>query len=259
MKTQKSLLVILPHPDDESFPMGGTLAKYAFNHTHVTLVCATRGEAGIPGKSPVEAGKIREAELRRAAAELGVSDLRFLGYHDGTLAQVNAAELIGRLVDLLREIRPDVVLTFGPDGISGHPDHVTLSERITQAFDRVALPAARLYYLAPSEATLQGCGVAPAQEVAGGPVASIDITDYRLRKWHAMQAHASQNPPFQGNPAEQIQHLACHEYFTLARPCGNFADTEDLFAPLSPRQIFPPQPLRELLRATRNPNSFSSE
>ena len=60
MNKPKSLLVILPHPDDESFPMGGTLAKYAADHNYVTLICATRGEAGIPNVSPEEAGKIRE-------------------------------------------------------------------------------------------------------------------------------------------------------------------------------------------------------
>ena len=232
MYTDRSLLVILPHPDDESFPMGGTLAKYTANHTRVTLVCATRGEAGIEDISPEEAGKIREGELRRASAELGLDELRFLDYRDGTLAQTDPEELIRHLSDLMREIRPSAVLTFGPDGISGHPDHVTLSTRVTQAFDRAVLPASRLYYLAQSEATLEGCGVTPSQEAAGGPVVSIDITDYRLPKWRAMQAHASQNPPFQGNPDEQFKNLACHEYFTIARPSGKFANTEDLFAPL---------------------------
>jgi LmbE family N-acetylglucosaminyl deacetylase len=227
-----TLLVILPHPDDESFPMGGTLAKYAANQTRVTLICATRGEAGIEGISPEEAGKIREGELRRAAAELGLNEVRFLDYRDGTLAQVDAEEFVARLTDLLRELRPDAVLTFGPDGISGHPDHVTLSTRVTQAFERAALPNARLYYLASSEATLQGCGVVPSQEAAGGPVASIDISDYRLPKLRAMQAHASQHPPFTGDPETEIENLACHEYFTLARPSGKFADTTDLFAPL---------------------------
>jgi LmbE family N-acetylglucosaminyl deacetylase len=212
--------------------MGGTLAKYAANQTRVTLICATRGEAGIEGISPEEAGKIREQELRRAAAELGLNEVRFLDYRDGTLAQVDAEEFVARLTDLLRELRPDAVLTFGPDGISGHPDHVTLSTRVTQAFERAALPNSRLYYLAPSEATLQGCGVVPSQEAAGGPVASIDITDTRLPKLRAMQAHASQHPPFTGNPEKEIENLACHEYFTLARPSGKFADTEDLFAPL---------------------------
>lgn len=229
---QKTMLVILPHPDDESFPMGGTLAKYAANHTRVTLICATRGEAGVEGMAPEEAGKIRERELRRAVSALGLDEVRFLDYRDGTLAGADPEELIRRLSDLMLELRPDAVLTFGPDGISGHPDHVTLSARVTQAFDRAALPNARLYYLAPSEATLQGCGVTPSQEIAGGPVASIDITDYRLPKLRAMQAHVSQNPPFKGEPEKEIENLACHEYFTLARPVGKFADTTDLFAPL---------------------------
>ena len=229
---RKNILVVLAHPDDESFAMGGTLAKYAANGANVTLVCATRGEAGIEGMSPAEAGKIREGELRQAASALGLAEVRFMEYLDGRLAQANVEELTERLADLLRDLKPDVVLTFGPDGISGHPDHVTLSLRITQAFERAALPAARLYYLAPSEATLQSCGVTPSQEAAGGPVASIDITDYRLPKVRAIQAHISQDPRFKGDPEKEIQNLACHEYFTLACPAGKFADVTDLFAPL---------------------------
>ena len=229
MQANQSLLVILPHPDDESFPMGGTLAKYAANHIRVTLVCATRGEAGIEGLDPEETGKIREGELRQAASALGLDEVRFLDYRDGTLSQVNAEEFIERLAGLLRDLKPDVVLTFGPDGISGHPDHVTLSARVTQAFDRATLPSSRLYYLAPSKATLQGCGVTPSQEAAGGPVASIDITDYRLSKVRAMQAHTSQNPPYTGDPVEEAGKLTCHEYFTLARPATAEGEMNDLF------------------------------
>jgi N-acetylglucosamine malate deacetylase 2 len=145
--------------------------------------------------------------------------------------------VISQLMNAMRRLHPKAVITFGPNGISGHPDHVAISRLTTIAFDRAVqkhfLPlSARLFYIAPSEATLQGCGVTPSQELVGGPVASIDITDFRLPKWRAMQAHASQNPPFQGNPEEQIEDLACHEYFALARPSGKSADTEDLFAPL---------------------------
>jgi LmbE family N-acetylglucosaminyl deacetylase len=68
---EQSLLVVLAHPDDESFPIGGTLAKYAAEGTHITLISATRGEAGIPWISPVETAAIRERELRAAAAILG--------------------------------------------------------------------------------------------------------------------------------------------------------------------------------------------
>ena len=229
---RKRLLVILPHPDDESFPMGGTLARYAADHTRVSLICATRGEAGIEGLAPQEAAAIRESELRCAAGVLGLDEVRFLDYEDGTLAQVDAGELVDRLAAILEEFQPDAVLTFGPEGISGHPDHITLSARVTQAFDRAAQPDARLFYLAPSEATLQGCGVMPTQEVAGGPVASLDIGAFRLSKVRAMQCHASQNPPFTGKPEQESENLACHETFNLARPMGNFASLTDLFAPL---------------------------
>lgn len=232
-----TLLVVLPHPDDESFPMGGTLAKYAAEGVEITLICATLGEMGIPDIEPAQAAIIREKELRAAASVLGIHKVQFMRYRDGSLSDVDPEQMVSQLMNAMRRLHPKAVVTFGPDGISGHPDHVAISRLTTTAFDRAMqrhfLPlSARLLYLAPSEATLQGCGVVPSQEAAGGPVASIDITDYRLPKWRAMQAHASQNPPFQGKPEEQIENLACHEYFTLARPSGNFADTQDLFAVL---------------------------
>jgi LmbE family N-acetylglucosaminyl deacetylase len=73
-----------------------------------------------------------------------------------------------------------------------------------------------LYYIAPSEATLQGCGVEASTEIAGGPVAAIDVGDHLVKKVRAMQCHSSQNPPFSGNPEEEASRMACHEYFTLA-------------------------------------------
>jgi len=227
---QPLLMTILPHPDDESFPVGGTLARYVATGVRVILVSATRGEVGVPGLAPAEAARIRSAELQAAARTLGAEQVIFLGYMDGTLAEFKS-DITTRLVQLLQQFRPDAVITFGPDGISGNPDHVALSECVTRSFRQSGLPG-RLFYIAPSEATLQGCGVVPSQEAAGGPVASIDITDYRLPKLRAMQSHASQNPPFTGDPEIEIENLACHEYFALARPSGKFADATDLFAPL---------------------------
>ncbi len=224
----QTLLVILAHPDDESFPMGGTLAKYAAEGVSVNLSCATRGEAGIPGLSSEATGHLREHELRRAAATLGLTTVRFLDYHDGQLDQVNPEQAIKQLVEVMREIRPQVVITFGPDGISGHPDHLAIHRFTTLAFDWAGLPG-RLYYLAPSEATLQGCGVTPPQEMAGGPVAAIDVGDYLATKVRAMQSHASQKPPYPGVPEEEAKRLACHEYFTLARPTEWQSNLIDLF------------------------------
>ncbi|GAB4428207.1 MAG: hypothetical protein Kow0031_08380 [Anaerolineae bacterium] len=226
----QTLLVILAHPDDESFPMGGTLAKYAAQGVRVELICATRGEAGIPGKSPVETAQIRERELRAAARILGLSKVHFLGYEDGKLAAANAGEVVQDLARRMWQIRPNAVISFGPDGISGHPDHVAIHRFTTQAFDQAGLDGARLFYLAPSAATQQGCGVPPPQEAAGGPVAGIDVGNYLVAKVRAAQCHASQQPPFPGPPAEEARKLVCHEYFTVARPVDWRDDVEDLFA-----------------------------
>lgn len=233
----RTLLVILPHPDDESFPMGGTLAKYAAEGVEITLICATLGELGIPDMKPAEAAIIREKELKKVASVLGIHKLQFMRYRDGSLSDTDPEQVISQLMNAMRRLHPNAVITFGPDGISGHPDHVAISRLTTTAFERAVqkhfLPlSAKLFCIAPSEATLQGCGVTPSQEIAGGPVAGIDITDYRLPKVLAMQCHESQNPPFKGKPENEIEKLACHEYFTLARPSGEFADTDDLFAPL---------------------------
>jgi N-acetylglucosamine malate deacetylase 2 len=229
--SDRRLVVILAHPDDESFPLGGTLAKYAAEGVPIILICATRGEKGIPGLSPDETARIRENELRAAASVLGIANVRFLDYVDGELKQADLTEAIAHLRDMLRELRPGAVITFGPDGISGHADHVAVHRLATTAFDQAGLPQARLFYIAPSEATQQGCGIIPSQEMAGGPVASIDVGAYLVTKVMAAQQHASQKPPFTGTPEDEAGRLTCHEYFTLARPVTKRVGSgDDLFS-----------------------------
>ncbi|MDZ7843511.1 MAG: PIG-L deacetylase family protein [Anaerolineales bacterium] len=229
---RNTLLVILAHPDDESFPIGGTLAKYSAAGTRIVLICATYGEMGIEKKNPQQAAAVRKEELKCAADALGVDDLRFLGYPDGSLPEVAEEEMLSRLTAILQEVRPDALITFGPDGISGHPDHITISRRVTQAFDRTDPGGIRLFYIAPSEATRQGCGVDPPQEKGDWPIAGIDITEHRSAKVRAIQCHASQNPPFQGKLEQAAKDLACHEFFSLARPRGSYNDLVDLFGAL---------------------------
>jgi LmbE family N-acetylglucosaminyl deacetylase len=131
-KTLK-LLAVLPHPDDETLGMGSTLARYAAEGVETYLVCATRGERGwsdSQGPNPGFEGvaRIREAELRCASEHLGIHEVRFLDYIDGDLDQANPDEIIGRIVSHIRRIQPQVVVTFGPDGVYGHPDHIALSQ-----------------------------------------------------------------------------------------------------------------------------------
>ena len=225
----RALLAVFAHPDDESNAAGGTLARYAREGANVVLVSATRGELGIPGLATDAAGAVRERELRAASAALGACEVRFLGYRDGELAHADEREAVARLAALLRKIKPQVVVTFGPDGISGHADHVAVSRWVTAAFDESNIPK-KLYYVAPSDATQQACGVPPPREVMGGPAAAIDISQDLHAKAHAIQCHASQSLS-----VLDAAQLECHEYFRLARSRGGeMQDETDLFAGIVP-------------------------
>jgi LmbE family N-acetylglucosaminyl deacetylase len=133
MNGSLKLLAIFPHPDDETLGLGSTLARYSAEGVETYLVCATRGERGwfeSEGPDPGLKGvaRIREAELRCAAEHLGIHEVSFLDYIDGDVDQADPEEIIGKLVSRIRRIKPQVVVTFGPDGAYGHPDHIALSQ-----------------------------------------------------------------------------------------------------------------------------------
>jgi LmbE family N-acetylglucosaminyl deacetylase len=146
----KTLLAVLAHPDDESFGLGGTLAYYASKGYDVYYVCATRGEAGTVDEEHLKGFKdtaeMRTNELMRAAKELGLKEVFFLGYRDSGMpgmdanqhpdAQVNAPieEVAGRVVKYIRKFKPDVVLTFDPIGGYKHPDHIHIHKATVFAF-----------------------------------------------------------------------------------------------------------------------------
>jgi N-acetyl-1-D-myo-inositol-2-amino-2-deoxy-alpha-D-glucopyranoside deacetylase len=150
--TKQTILAVLAHPDDESFGMGGTLAYYAHKGNDVYLVCATRGEAGM--MDPEHLGNFksiadkREAELRCAAQTLGLKEVFFLDYRDSGMpgsednkhpnAQINHSveEVAGKVVRYIRELEPDVVLTFDPIGGYRHPDHIHIQQATTLAFEK---------------------------------------------------------------------------------------------------------------------------
>jgi LmbE family N-acetylglucosaminyl deacetylase len=138
MNQQFKLMAVLAHPDDESLGFGGTLAKYAAEGVETYLVTATRGECGRFGSlgkrgDPAEVGRVREAELHAAAAVLGVREVSVLGYPDGGVDQVEAEIAIRTIVSHIRRIQPHVILSFGPDGAYGHPDHIAISQFTTAA------------------------------------------------------------------------------------------------------------------------------
>jgi len=132
------LLSVLAHPDDESLGMGGTLVRYGREGVATHIITATRGERGRFGEAKVRppadvVGQTREEELRRAARCLGVHDVRFLGYLDGELDSVDPREATAAIAGHIRRVRPQVVVTFGPEGAYGHPDHIAISQFTTAA------------------------------------------------------------------------------------------------------------------------------
>ena len=157
---------VFAHPDDETFCVGGTIAKYAAAGIRTDLFCATNGDAGknssVPVSSREELAAIRIEETRAAARILGIASIEFPGYGDGTLHTVEPTGLIGDVVSFLRRTRPTIVIGFGPEGApTGHRDHQAMSRVVTAAFFlsglRTAYPqqitgglepysAARLYY-----------------------------------------------------------------------------------------------------------------
>ena len=229
---ERQLLAVLAHPDDESFAIGGTLAKYAAAGVQVSLLTATRGEAARGGEDPMRVAARREQELRNAAHVLGVTILRILGYQDGQLARADRPLLVSRLVAILRELRPQAVVTFGPDGISGHPDHVAIGEATTDAFnlsgqaeyttgstsgDPPPHHPLRLFHIVPSPATRQCCRKGSGAFTATG-LTAVDMAAFREIKVRAMQCHASQEQPFPGIPKAEAGRLHDREYFRLVWP-----------------------------------------
>jgi len=234
------------HPDDETFSVGGTLARAIALGWRVTAICATRGEVGeiAPGTNatPQTLGAVREQELRDAGAALGVTDVRFLGYRDSGMdgtpenkdvrAYVNApaAEVIGRLAEIFREDRPAVVFTFDESGIYGHPDHKAIHRHATAAFDLASASGARLLYTAIPKSVakliseqLRAAGAQSGlPDDFGVPDEDVDIRAnvdaFAELKRKAVAAHATQVQEWQTRLSEEERRrILGTEYFHVAR------------------------------------------
>lgn len=147
------IMGIFAHPDDEVFCAGVTLARWVARGGEALVLSATRGEAGQiqdpRAATRANLGAVREHELRAACAQLGVRHVECLDYGDGTLGDVDQAALVQEIARRIRAFAPDVVVTFGPDGATGHPDHVAIGAATTQACHLLAREdgsAPRLYY-----------------------------------------------------------------------------------------------------------------
>lgn len=229
-----TLLAVTAHPDDESFGPGGTLARCAARGVRVVLLSATRGEAGKAGDPPLctrEAlPRVREAELRRAAAVLGVAEVRFLDYVDGRVDRADAGEAVERIARHMEELGPETVVTFPPGGVSGHPDHRAVSRFATRAFFLArrrrsdGLPGALYYWTLPADRIRDITGTAPFHPLDVARTAVVDVTETLDRKIEAVACHRTQHRSaervFGGFPPEVRQALSREGFHRFYPPHG---------------------------------------
>jgi len=236
MTQQRTILACFAHPDDESFGTGGVLAKHAAQGDRVVLICATRGECGEisdPALGTHETlGEVREQEMQRAAAALGIHEVIFLDYRDsgmvGTMenddprAFVNARsdKAVATITGIIRRERPTVVITFEPHGGYGHPDHKAIHHHTTAAVQSAAAPSYRpdlgdawrvprlcwgviprsIFRDMRNELERMGEDVSQwdrmEEEGAGWPEGmadiTVDVTEFIPNKWVALEAHKTQ-------------------------------------------------------------------
>jgi LmbE family N-acetylglucosaminyl deacetylase len=267
MTQARTLLATFAHPDDEAFGTGGTLARYAATGTHVALVCTTRGEVGEISDptlaTPETLGTVRETELRCACRILGFNDLTLLGYRDSGMrgtpenddprAYINAAaaEVVPRLVGIIRRLRPQVVITFEPNGGYGHPDHIAIHHHTVAAFQAASdptqypdqgplwQPARLIYSVIPGfifqnmRAKMQELNLDTSdfdQFFENSPFEwwpddqihfTLDVSQFIESKWAALHCHQTQfgeDNTFRRLPEAINKQLMSHEYFALAWP-----------------------------------------
>ncbi len=201
----RRVLGIWAHPDDEAYLSAGLMDRIVRSGGHVTVVALSDGEAGFPADDARSIGvrrTLRRTELRAAMAEIGVADVRFLGLPDGGVDDADRAATTRSLAEIVAEIRPDVTVTFGPDGITGHVDHVACSALATAAWQ--CEPCGQLWYAAKTESWLDEwrdlhdrLGLWMTEEPTGvsdrGIQSSVRLNDAETdRKRAVLGAHASQ-------------------------------------------------------------------
>lgn len=262
-------MVLVAHPGDESFGFGGAIAQAVAEGAYVVVVCATRGrfDARLLEKSAAPGGRnrhytrpvvwrnldtVREDEVRRSVTVLGVRVLRMLDYAEEDLARVDFDELVSRLVEPIRMHRPEVILTFGPDGVSGDSDHVVISRAAEAAFDlagkplafeddleedQVAWRAAKLYHLVVPASQLEALGDRAPEEYGAGTDAEtlrLELGELAQLKLAAISRHVSQtgsDGPFSDWTAEMRDAYLSAEHYRLSRsnlpvPAGGGGEPE---------------------------------
>ncbi len=226
----RRILAIFAHPDDETFLAGGTLAKYAASGWKVFVLSATRGEAGQRGDyeggnlSSLEFALVRQREMEAACRALGVEKPHFLSCADGGIARDCADSGTAKMIRIAHDVKPDVVITFGPDGVSGHSDHVAISRIVTAAARDAGV---RSVYYVSRAASLPTCCIPPAPVPSPSVTTVIDMTGFGERKLQAMRCYRSQKHMLPEVPAVIGDKVNGQEHFHRASPtpeCGKMED-----------------------------------
>ena len=246
-----TLATILAHPDDETFGTGGTLIRYASEGIAVHSLCLTAGEKGWAGGEgapmiPREhVGTARALELAEAGRRMGLASVTCLKYPDGGLEGVNEDYVIGDIVRWLRRVRPDVVITWGPDGGYGHPDHIAAGVRAMRAVELAGITrhepelgdhvhVKRCYqFVAGAEFVdslrklesgfadyMETLTVKPQRWTRDRIGAAIDVAPFMERKIDAMEAHRTQAPDLKmwTRVRGKVPELMSEEFFIRAFP-----------------------------------------
>ncbi|HUT54752.1 MAG TPA: PIG-L family deacetylase [bacterium] len=214
------VLTIFPHQDDESIFVGGTMLKMKRDpRVRVHILCMTMGDMTDVkdklGLSQERMGQIRMAELQSAAADLDADEVIQLHYHDQGLASQDQDALVEEVLGIVEKVGAEVLFTYGPDGMTGHIDHITLSKVVTRAWPRSS--AQKLYYVS------LGNGLKPFHHMLGGgaplpATMKVDVRDERKLKELALDAHASQRHFSSVGYAMEMMMTIRYEYFTDAGP-----------------------------------------
>ncbi|MFZ3101892.1 MAG: bacillithiol biosynthesis deacetylase BshB2 [Desulfitobacteriaceae bacterium] len=217
---ERHVLVVFPHPDDETFACGGTLASLTKSGVPVTYVCGTLGQMGRNMGRPFFATReslpyVREAELKEACQALGIQQVIKLGLRDKMIEFEEPEALIQRIENIIHEVRPSLVLTHYP-GYSVHPDHNALGEITVRAISRLSMEERPKVYM--------HAFAREAQAVIGSPNIVNDISAFAEMKLAAIKAHKSQSQVFFG-----LLENGQFKEKTQENPIRNFLESESFW------------------------------
>jgi LmbE family N-acetylglucosaminyl deacetylase len=227
MSDNLGLLAVFAHPDDETFRCGGTLALLARRGLRVQVLTATRGQAGSCGDPPLcapeELPAVRERELRCACEALGIQPPILFDYQDGRLSEADPPKVVSEILAVIREVRPQMMLTYGPDGISGHRDHIAIGRYATDAFRRAADVGA-LYSIAVPRSLAETLGMKQIHTVPDSAITlTVDIAAVWESKMAAIRCHRTQlgeSPILRASSEKQRLFLGTEHFQRICFRCS---------------------------------------